>query len=798
MQELLQASNDSDAAQADTARTVAQQRVLADDRPEAVAQRKVAEMTYNSPRVLQQRALSGAIQGSPRMLAQRYEVNALFDGTVNLQGDNAMPAEVSRVQRDEKTNKTGLPNLLKSGIESLSGMSMDHVTVHYNSDKPAQLQAHAYAQGSEIHLGAGQERHLPHEAWHVVQQAQGRVRPTLQMKAGAINDDPSLEKEADMMGEKAAQFEDDHSTQNLVAEERVAGTERVAGFVDVDRPSAARTAFKASGWSDDGPAAVTKRNLRELLVSSPLVLQQRAFNNAIQRRRSTEFLAHARAAGGNGAQPIQRYLIVGNEDLTREYKERALALSGVDTDAQDAALLNNGITILAIRMINALDQTVERDRQLIDAIRADAGGKLRRQLGKWVEDKVGAPSNSNPDFGRKNQPRVYKDYKDLAIALVGWVDAKTGRHLEKEHATRIQGNDAISYHLDSVLLKLNRLVGTHAMASTIYAELASPQTAIVREGKPHKWNIYQNYFAGKGAQKELPSEYVRVMQQPANYDVREKIGILHDLMHYFYEKKQQDSTVDILTLPALSASVLSASGGTERQPYSRPNNGQIRHTMLDAQKLVKPEHMPGQADSVGVSDEEAHPSYQYARVKKLPMYGRHSGSAARMMAIARRDGGRAEEVSAVGWAIMSYWRRNYDHTSIPYHTTHEIMDFAPDFDVDYNPDDRFAGLSKFTDASFIATLQRYILASPADRDVAKLITKDTPFNIAKFFLANKALWSNASVMNFLKTTALPQVEFEQLPPPQLREFFNFNAETRAILPLLSPERRAHVAKQFWF
>jgi len=50
--------------------------------------------------------------------------------------------------------------------------------VHYNSDKPAQLQAHAYAQGTDIHLASGQEKHLPHEAWHVVQQKQGRVKPT--------------------------------------------------------------------------------------------------------------------------------------------------------------------------------------------------------------------------------------------------------------------------------------------------------------------------------------------------------------------------------------------------------------------------------------------------------------------------------------------------------------------------------------------------------------------------------------------------------------------------------------------
>ena len=104
----------------------------------------------------------------------------------------------------QRPNQTGLPDGLKSGIESLSGISMDSVNVHYNSSQPAQLNALAYTQGSDIHVAPGQEHHLPHEAWHVVQQAQGRVQPTMQMKDGVpVNDDEGLEHEADVMGAKA-------------------------------------------------------------------------------------------------------------------------------------------------------------------------------------------------------------------------------------------------------------------------------------------------------------------------------------------------------------------------------------------------------------------------------------------------------------------------------------------------------------------------------------------------------------------------------------------------------------------
>lgn len=106
-------------------------------------------------------------------------------------------------QRQEKTNNTGLPDNLKSGIENLSGYSMDDVKVHYNSDKPTQLNALAYAQGTDIHVAPGQEKHLPHEAWHVVQQKQGRVQPTIQMQGVNVNDNEGLEREADNIGELA-------------------------------------------------------------------------------------------------------------------------------------------------------------------------------------------------------------------------------------------------------------------------------------------------------------------------------------------------------------------------------------------------------------------------------------------------------------------------------------------------------------------------------------------------------------------------------------------------------------------
>jgi len=81
---------------------------------------------------------------------------------------------------------------------------MDHVKVHNNSSQPAQLNALSYEKGRDIHVAPGQEKHLLHEAWHVVHQAQGRVKPAIQHEGGVpVNDDKGLEREADAMGVKA-------------------------------------------------------------------------------------------------------------------------------------------------------------------------------------------------------------------------------------------------------------------------------------------------------------------------------------------------------------------------------------------------------------------------------------------------------------------------------------------------------------------------------------------------------------------------------------------------------------------
>lgn len=130
-----------------------------------------------------------------------------------LQGKFAAP-----VQRETASStQGGLPGNLQTGIESLSGHDMSDVQVHYNSSKPAEVGALAYTQGSSIHVGPGQEQHLPHEAWHTVQQRQGRVQPTGTVAGLPLNDDAGLEHEADVMGARA---ESEGVRQNRLIQEK--------------------------------------------------------------------------------------------------------------------------------------------------------------------------------------------------------------------------------------------------------------------------------------------------------------------------------------------------------------------------------------------------------------------------------------------------------------------------------------------------------------------------------------------------------------------------------------------------
>ena len=150
-----------------------------------------------------------------------FGAKEVFDsrlGVLQKKADNS--PRVKELESTQKNanhkNNTGIPDDLKLGMENLTGISLNDVRVHRNSNEPSNFSALAYAKGSNIHLGPGQEKHLPHELGHIVQQKQGRVKPTMQVNENIkINDDNNLEKDADNLGDKALQTSINENSQNL-------------------------------------------------------------------------------------------------------------------------------------------------------------------------------------------------------------------------------------------------------------------------------------------------------------------------------------------------------------------------------------------------------------------------------------------------------------------------------------------------------------------------------------------------------------------------------------------------------
>ena len=166
------------------------------------------------------------------------------------------PRGSGRLQRHTVAteNRTGMPDKLRAGLEQLSGIDLSSVRVHYNSSKPAQVDAFAYTEGKDIQLGPGQERHLSHEGWHVVQQMQGRVKPTIQAKGILINDDGELEREADVMGTKAGVLGEQAGAGDFQASMATAD-----GTVLEDEPFVVGTSAGVSQRTSTSQAGITQR-----------------------------------------------------------------------------------------------------------------------------------------------------------------------------------------------------------------------------------------------------------------------------------------------------------------------------------------------------------------------------------------------------------------------------------------------------------------------------------------------------------------------------------------------------------
>ena len=135
-------------------------------------------------------------------------------------GASTSAPDADIVQAKSDGNQTGMPDGLKADMEHALGADFSDVRVHDNSGNAPALGALAYTQGTDIHMAPGQYRPespagrelLAHELAHVVQQREGKVKPTIQRKVS----EEDLRKRKSQTGRVARltqQFEKGQSSQ---------------------------------------------------------------------------------------------------------------------------------------------------------------------------------------------------------------------------------------------------------------------------------------------------------------------------------------------------------------------------------------------------------------------------------------------------------------------------------------------------------------------------------------------------------------------------------------------------------
>jgi Domain of unknown function (DUF4157) len=239
--------------------------------------------------------------------------------------------------RHTRLPETGrpLPAGLRWALEMLSGYDLSEVRVYYASAVPAQVGARALTRGTDIHMRAGAEDALAHEAWHVVQQMQGRVEATVDVNGVAVNDDPALEEEADAMGAMAAalswsgmwrraqgMLEKVRIKKPVVQRHVLVSGNRYEAVADQDR--------MAKGFRDflkdiDQNTSLSNDEIPDIdTIAIDLIVENREFTNWIALAKELQI-----RNVGYAVEATMRRMYESNKALDEEYKERVA--SGKDS-----------------------------------------------------------------------------------------------------------------------------------------------------------------------------------------------------------------------------------------------------------------------------------------------------------------------------------------------------------------------------------------------------------------------------------------------------------------------------------
>ena len=237
---------------------------------------------------------------------------------------------------------TRLPAALRRRAEQTSGLDLTEVRVHSGSPAPAALGAAAFTRGNDIFLGPGDERHLAHEIWHVVQQRSGRVQATTHVEGFPANKDPDLENEADQMAHQTRpalrQDAEAHDRTALAAGViqgvflyEVASTAGQPRWLDTDT----NTYFVPVAWHDTGVVTVRSVGIEP---SRRIVLRQQQNGDWLPSALTEQEVGEAEAVmdvdenKGPFAPPSAEKTVTPKDQAERALVDKGFRLARLSTD----------------------------------------------------------------------------------------------------------------------------------------------------------------------------------------------------------------------------------------------------------------------------------------------------------------------------------------------------------------------------------------------------------------------------------------------------------------------------------
>jgi hypothetical protein len=300
---------------------------------------------------------------------------------------------------------------------------------------------------------------------------------------------------------------------------------------------------------------------------------------------------------------------------------------------------------------------------------------------------LGQNVGTHRDYGAKVHNVKVNNNTELALALRGWVEAKPARHQEKLLAQRIVADGHVSDLLDVVMHRINNKINSLMDAPDIIRELASGYSAIDR-GRPLGSYIPNNRSNPPHLQHlrikllDEPDTVMAVLREPHRFDLREKIMVIHDLFEYFGEARHTPRTFGTGMLPRETQDEILSTTAVDSHGYRISSSTDRGQNPIGGGK-THPSTRNENAESTIL-----------ARERKIPVWAGQSFTSVRMFKLAEWAGASNYEIGAVAYGVFAMWRLNFNHTTeFAYHTLHEVLDMAQNFDVPYTLNHQSASLA---------------------------------------------------------------------------------------------------------